>query len=233
MSEHPHGPFDAYAWPEKLAARVVTPGPSPQVHGYEVETDLARHYRFSDLIYLGLTGELPDDRASLGFELALLFAAPVPVTHAPTHAALLARICCVAAGNIFSVAAATLGTQARHLLERHRLLLAWLERPEGSPPSGALSSDEPDRAAVDRLAAELDRRGIRCAVHDSPFSREAALLVLLHACGIRQREAIESALVLAGLPLCVAEAMAVAPCSMREYPANLTPFLYVEESNAR
>ena len=92
MTTH-RGPLDDVEWPKKLPAHVVTAGPAPRVHGYDVENDLARHYSFSDAIYLSLVGELPNDATSRAFEIALHFLAPVSAAEAPSHAAILARFC--------------------------------------------------------------------------------------------------------------------------------------------
>ena len=41
-------PFDKATWPEKITAKVVQPGPSPRLYGYELHQDLAKNYRWSD-----------------------------------------------------------------------------------------------------------------------------------------------------------------------------------------
>ena len=53
---------DKQEWPDTLAAHVVDDceGAPPRIHGYDVESDLARHYPFSTTVVLALTGELPD-----------------------------------------------------------------------------------------------------------------------------------------------------------------------------
>jgi len=49
------------------------------------------HYSFSDVLFSGLTGELPDRTSSQRFNLALLASATTSVAEAPTHVALLGR----------------------------------------------------------------------------------------------------------------------------------------------
>src|SRR5262245_48707929 len=86
----PEGPVEAYPWPEKLEARVVTPGDAPRLHGYDVEADLCAHYSFVETVLLSLTGELPSEPQAAAFDVALQFLGPLSVAHASTHAAVLA-----------------------------------------------------------------------------------------------------------------------------------------------
>ncbi len=45
---------------DRLIARVVKPGPAPQIHGYSVEDDLALNYTYVDLALLALTDDLAE-----------------------------------------------------------------------------------------------------------------------------------------------------------------------------
>ena len=89
------GPLDAAEWPEKLTARVVTAGARPRLHGYDVEADLARHYSFTEMVLLSLTGNLPTAQEARAFDVALQFAAPVSVQEAPTHATMVSISLCL------------------------------------------------------------------------------------------------------------------------------------------
>ena len=60
------GPFDREAWPARLAAHVVSPGPEPRLHGYAVAGDLARFYGAIDVTWLVLRGELPTAAEQIG-----------------------------------------------------------------------------------------------------------------------------------------------------------------------
>src|SRR3569623_3505209 len=81
------GALDDTTWPTQLIARVVAPGDDDgRVNGYAALGDLARHYSFADLLYLGLVGELPSPGASRQFHVALMAAAPVSVREASVHA---------------------------------------------------------------------------------------------------------------------------------------------------
>ena len=123
----PDGPFDVVPWPETLTARVVAPGPAPRLHGYDTERDLAPHYGLAELTLLSLTGELPAPPQARGFEVATTFVAPIAVSEAPSHAAVLARLC---SGSDSAV----LGTpQSRSPSRRVR-------RSPGSRPTGPGSS---------------------------------------------------------------------------------------------
>ncbi len=113
-------PFDEHAWPAKLTARVVSPEPDPRIHGYAVRSDLARHYRFSDVVFLSLTGELPTEEQSSTFEQALILLAPISVAEAPSHAASLARVCDASHSAVLGTGAIALAEQARFMVRNGR-----------------------------------------------------------------------------------------------------------------
>jgi hypothetical protein len=223
------GPLDRAPWPDKLTARVVTPGPRPAIHGYDVEADLARNYSFAEAMLLALTGELPTDEAGRAFEVALLFAAPAPVSEAPTHAAVLARICAGTTSSIQGTAAVALAEQARVLVAEHR---AWIDALSGAltavPPEYCATSDE-DRASVERIRQALPE-GMVVPALAFDITRNAALLALLHGSGLKRASQIECALVMAKLPVATAEALATPAGSFRKYPLLLPPTEYVEEA---
>src|SRR3569833_4066608 len=67
------GALDDTPWPTQLIARVVAPGDDDdRVNGYAALGDLARHYSFTDLLYLGLVGELPSPGVLCLFFVLLL-----------------------------------------------------------------------------------------------------------------------------------------------------------------
>jgi hypothetical protein len=227
-AKRPGSPFDSVEWPQKLKARVVTAGALPRIHGYDAEADLALHYRFSDTVLLALTGELPDDRTGRAFEVAMQYLAPTSVAEPPAHCGLLARLCGARTSGILGATALAAAEQALFLAEGHAELVEWLERPEGAPPVNHLAADEAERAAVSRLRAAVARTGFTCPTLELDFSREAALLALLHACGLKAAEQMQAAVVIARLPCALAEAFAASPTAFREYPMNLPPFEYEE-----
>lgn len=227
------GLFDDNPWPEKLTARVVTPGGRPRVHGYDVEGDLARHYRFTDLLLLTLTGELPSGHASALFDVALQFASTIAVNEAPAHAAVLSRMCGGDAAAVSATTAIALAEQARFELARLGSWLAWLAAGGVAIPAEACARDDADRESVRRLrnAAGPLVSHVRALREDTDIGREAAIVACLHACGLHRADQIERALVTARLPLAVAEGMAASVGDFRNYPANLPRTEYVEDAD--
>jgi hypothetical protein len=223
------GPLESGAtFPSVLTARVVTPGAEPRVHGYDVEGDLALHYQYSDLLFLSLTGELPDPAVSRAFGVALLFLAPVSVAHASTHAAVVGRLCGAPAASTFGVAAIGVAEHARFFVDEHAALLQWLRAPHGPLPERYRAIDPANASAVRRLKDALAPSGLDVTGLEAQPSREAALVMLLFACGFRRRERLEAAIALARLPSAVAEALAERPANFGNYPINLPRFLYSE-----
>jgi len=219
------GPIDDVTWPDKLSGAVVEAfGSDDRVHGYSVLGDLARHYAHSDHLFLAVTGDLPSDRASRLFRLGLIAWSPVSIAEAPTHVAVLSRIC----GGTFSAAMgaglATLAERARSIVESHEPLLAWLAHPDPTLPAVATA---PDGAAVEwidtlrALAEDLQ-------LLDARMTRTAASLTLLFEAGVRDSERMQAAIVLAGSASVLAEALAASPKDLPAYPITLPPFHYVE-----
>jgi hypothetical protein len=224
------GPIDDAEWPNKLTARVVAPGPRPAIHGYDVEGDLARHYSFAETVLLALTGALPTAEQGRAFEIALQFAAPAPINEAPTHAAVLARICAGTTSSILGTAAIALAEQGRVLVSDHR---AWIELLSGRittvPPEHRAASED-DRAAVERLRGAIhDKVDIPALAWD--VSRAAAVVATLYACGLKSAEQMECALVVAKLPVAMAEALATPSASYRQYPVLVPPIEYTEDAS--
>lgn len=225
------GPIESVSWPSQLAAHVIAPTSPPRVHGLDVENDLARHYSFVESVMFGLLGELPSVAAAVTFEVALTFAAPLSVAYASTHAAVLARICSATTSALVGTVGIALGEQARTAATALAPWLEWLQRGtiEAPVPACATSVSREERDAVRRLGAALHARGgMHVAALDLDVSRDAALVAVLHACGLRTSAQIEIALTWARLPFVMAEALAHAPNSYREYPVNLPPIVYGE-----
>jgi hypothetical protein len=226
-TKHP-GPLEEASFPEQLSARVVTPGASPRLHGYDVEGDLAAHYSGAELTFLCLTGELPSEEALAMFEVASVFLAPVSVAHASTHAAVLARLCGATPSTTIGTAAIGLAEQARALLDQHEDLLRWLRKPTDDLPEPFRATGPEDVASVERLRMLLSKRGFTLPSLDRGPTRTAALLMLLHAAGLWRRERIEAAIVLSRMPIVIAEALAERPTNFGNYPMNLPRFSYEE-----
>ncbi len=222
------GPLDDVRWPDKLKARVVLPGPRPTIHGYDVETDLARHYSFAETMLLALTGELPAPERARAFEVALHFLSPSSVDHAPVHAAVLARICDVTTSAIVGTAALGLAEQARAVVHGHA---AWLRLLEARGPRAGdewAPNDDEERASVQRLREALGSAARSIAVLVEDIGRMPALIATLHFAGLTRADQIESALVMARLPTALAEALATPSHSYRDYPVDLPAVVYAD-----
>lgn len=222
------GPLEVGTWPPTLCARVVTPGAQPCIHGYDVESDLAGQRRFADLILLTLTGELPSEECALAFDVALAYLLPLSVAYAPTHATILARLSGASTSSMLGVAAVSLGEQARFTVDEHAELLQALNRSTSNLPAAAFSGDLEETASVERLEQTLCGLGVRIPRLQGGLSRMAALLVVLHYCGLTEREQLIAAIVQARFPAVLAEALSERVTNFRHYPINLPQFSYEE-----
>jgi hypothetical protein len=221
------GPLEGKgAFPDQLTARVVTPGARPRLHGYDVEDDLAKHYSPTDLAFLSLTGELPTAEVAAAFGVALVFLVPVSIAHASVHGASLARLCGATTSAVLGVTAIGLAEQARSLLAAHAELLSWLEKKDGALPEAFRARTSEDREAVDRLRAALAVTGFGGLELEPCPSRDAALIMLLHAVGIRRGSQLEAAIVAARLPAAMAEALTGKVVNFNHYPINLPRYEY-------
>jgi hypothetical protein len=200
------------------------------VHGYAVENDLAVHYRFSDLVLISLTGVPPDEKRGRAFDIALQFLAPLAIIEAPTHAAVLARLCGARTSAILGVASIALAERARHVVSRHCPFLVWLEGTSDDVPLEHRSQSAADRDSVSRLESALQAVGVQIGRLHLDLSRWAALFVTLHFAGLRRADQIETVLVTASLATTMAEARAHDPGAFTEYPMNTPAFVYEEES---
>jgi len=227
MSKH-EGPFDVAPWPDVLTARVVTPGVRPRLHGYDCEGDLATGTTSGERLVLALTGEVPSAARARAFDVVTSFLAPVAVNEAPTHAALLARLCSGTTSSILATAALALAEQARVAVASLAGHWRWLARPEGPMPRELASSGDDERASVGRLREALKASGLAVAALEHDLGRTPALVACLIACGLDQPQHVEAAWVTARLPVAFAEAMADTPGNLREYPWHLPRFRYEE-----
>jgi hypothetical protein len=222
------GPIDLDPAPATLAAWVVTPGAEPRVHGYDVESDLARHYGFHETVFLALTGELPAEGVGPALAVAATFAAPLSVAEAPAHAAVLLQVCGTQPRSVVATAGVALAEQAQQMVDDHRPFLAWLGAPQGPPPAVA-HGDEADRAAVRRLGEALHGMPLAVPALGLGLSRTAAVLAVLHACGLSRPDALVAFWVWARLPFAAAEGLAWKAGAIRDYPVRLPRFRYEEE----
>jgi len=112
------------------------------------------------------------------------------------------------------------------LLDKHSALFAWLASTDGPLPAQYLAADQDDRASTARLREALALTGLSVPELDAVPKRDAALLIVLFRCGIKDRAQLETAIVTARLPSTLAEAMAVKVTDFDHYPANLPRYLY-------
>lgn len=214
------GPLESRPFPPVLEAHAVDEREpfAPRIHGYDVEGDLARHYRFTDAVYLALTGELPTEDQGRAFEVTLVHALPIGAGVAPTHAAILAAYCGAPPSGLLSTAAGTLAEGVAEAIER---VLAG-----GPLPAEACATSDEEHASVARLRQALEGLLEVPLLAQSP-RREIALVAALHACGLRTAPTLAAALTLARLPAVVAEtARRNTTNFVREYPVNQPPFVY-------
>ncbi len=223
------GALDDTAWPEKLVARAIEPGSDDdRLHGYAVVGDLAKHYELSEVLYLAIVGELPNAAQANRFRVALISLAAIGVNEAPTHVALLSRICAGAISSALGAGLVVAADQARFKLEANWPLFAWLANPVGPPPDEVCSRDPDDARWVVTLRRAAPDSTL---VHDS-LSRDAARIALLYDAGLREPAQIEAAFVASRVCGIAAEALRAGPKDLGSYPVKLPPFHYVEDEVA-
>ncbi|HSO32539.1 MAG TPA: hypothetical protein VLT33_08485 [Labilithrix sp.] len=225
------GPIDSRTWPQQLDGHAVSVS-DHRLFGYDVERDLAAFYRFSDVLFLSLVGELPDDARSRAFEIALCFTMPVSVAHAAVHAAALARLCGARPSGVLSAGGLVLGEEATAAVSAANDALAAQETSGADLPPGLRASSDAERASVARLAALLDGVLEVPALRAGP-SRDVALLAVFRSCGVTSAFSLACLVALARLPSAVAEASRVRPGDFPTYPLDTPHFEYVAPPHAK
>jgi hypothetical protein len=231
LRRRPSGPVEDHTFPPTIEARLVTPGPNPRLHGFSVEEDLSLHYRYPELVLLALTGTPPEEAHGRAFDVVLQFLAPLAIAEAPTHAAMLARICGAPSSSILSVACIALAERARHVVSEHMALIDWFERSTTPElPVDYCSRNEDDRASVERLKRALAAVGVEVPRLELSPSRWTATFMTLYFAGLHRPDQWEAVLVMASLAPVCAEAQAHSPGVLTVYPMDLPDFLYEESS---
>ncbi|MEO8874244.1 MAG: hypothetical protein ABI461_01550 [Polyangiaceae bacterium] len=224
------GPLDAVAWPTQLKARVVSNDTDRRIHGYSVRGDLAKHYSFLETVLLGLTGELPSAEQARAFEVALTFLAPTTVAEAPTHAALLARVCVATTSALSGAAVIGLAEQSRFDLSRYASWISWLNDESPGIPGDFAAATAHDHAALTSLRnALMARGGVIPQALALDIDETAALIAVLVACGLRTLEQIELVRTFARFPFAMAEALASPAAGHKDYPLMVPTIRYEEE----
>jgi hypothetical protein len=216
------GPVAGHSWPDKLVARLTTPDES-SVAGYSVASDLAEHYAFTDLVFLALRGELPDERQSRVFAYVMTNLAPVSVGRAGAHLAVLARVCDSTDAAAAGLAAIGVAEEARFEVERFGRLIAWYKHRDAAPGATFLepSASEQSRA----LLLALARRGLSLSVPET-LSPRAILVLALVELGFCEPADVELVWFAARAPLALAEGSKHPRRAFREYPMTTPRFDY-------
>lgn len=215
-----------------LSAKAIRPGAQPLLFGYDVESDLAQHYSFAELIFLSLTGVVPGPDVGRAFEQCLFFLGPVSVAQGPTHAAALCSMIGTSPSGIISIGTTALSEQARFTIAKIAPLIDWLEHPEKSFPAEFVAAHEEERESVARLKKLLQPTGLEFQIFSHDPSPLAAIIGTIWQCGLHNNAQLESALVLARLPFLLAESFSFRPRDLCRYPINLPKFSYTEEQTA-
>ncbi|HSG66468.1 MAG TPA: hypothetical protein VLD39_15775, partial [Gammaproteobacteria bacterium] len=140
-------PFDSFP-SGPIEAHVAHDG---RLRGYDVASDLARHYAFVESVYMMLTGEFPSENDARSVEAALYMLTDVSVGQAAVHAARVVRHVHSRGDEaaVVGTAGLALAEQARHLLRTHDGWLAWLASDRaGALPEAARRSPEDAREAA-------------------------------------------------------------------------------------
>jgi hypothetical protein len=230
MARRP-GPIDDFTWADTYAARVLSPN-GRELHGYDVEADLARNYSFPELILTALTGAPPEPAIGDAFGRALSFLSVIAPAEAPIHTAELSRL--IGAQPGATVASACLGRSERasSIIAAHKPLLDWLDCPN-TPYPRSRDADEHDRESLERLRAALAPTKVLPEIFDHNPTRTEALLGVLHACGIRRPEQLITVWTLGAMASAMAEALAFTPLDFPAYPLKLPDFDYIGDIGDR
>jgi hypothetical protein len=218
------GVLDSGSWPDQLSARAieVTPG-AIRIHGYDVLTDLARHYELSDVLYLAIVGELPDERAAQLYRLAMTASMPMSIGEAPCHAAVVSRVCAASLASAIGVGAIALAGQSQQLIDRHAPLLAWITRRDGGDmPTEFRAEPSPWVAALVAAARSIDPA---VELH-LDMTRDAASIALLFAAGLTKPDQLVAAMMVARMFGIIAEVATTGPEHFADYPVDVPRLRY-------
>jgi hypothetical protein len=227
-SGQPKGPIDDASWPASLEAEVVDPGPPPRLHGYDVWNDLVPNYAFAELALTALRGSPPQPAEGRAFEIGLGLLSPSSIREAPAHAAALTRMLGAGPAAVVATATTLLAEQAEALVDAHRRWLAWLAAAQGDPPAEVLAASDDDRHCLAVIREHVEAE-LCSAVVRFDLTADAAVVALLHACGLTRPRQLVAAIVLARMPAVLAEADRHRPSRLHTYPMTVPPFAYEED----
>lgn len=221
------GPIDDTPWSTVLVARAVDRrSEDDRLHGYAMLGDLALHYRYGDALYLATTGELPDERASILFDVALFAFGSITVNEAPCHVGVLSRICGGTIASSLGAGLVSVADQARTIIESQAALIEWLRNPTEVVPVQACDANDGEWVRALRDCAR--DRGAEPKLPRAEMSRAAAVIALFYEAGLASVEQIQVAMIASRMCGLAAEVMATSPKDLKDYPAKLPAFHYVE-----
>lgn len=218
------GALDDTPWEQQLLARAFeTVADDDRLHGYAVLGDISRHYTFSDICYLAITGELPNKESSSLFHSALCSCMAVSAGQAPAHIAILSRLSGTTMAGAIAAGMAAIAHDVANIVTFHAPLLPWLANPQTTIPAQFTTLD---REWVTTLINALP---LPCTLVRSEMTRSAAVIALFYASGVCSPEQVQAAMMMArccGLP---AEPLLTGPEHLGQYPVKVPEFRYVEE----
>jgi hypothetical protein len=223
------GPIDLHQWPEQLTARVgEARTEEPHVQGYALLGDLARHYGFAETLYCSITGDLPDERTTALFRLALLAWTPVHVGDASVHIGIVARVAGSRPSAALGALCVGLAEEANDLVERHAPLLEWhAQGRTGAVPDGC-HADAPNPWVTSLLhaARALAIDDASLAGLDESWTWDAARIHLLAASGISTAERVIAVVMAARFVTAAGETLAQPAHNKEGYPMKVPRFEY-------
>ncbi len=230
------GPLDLAPFPETLEARIVEVEANGErrIVGYATQADLAASRGLTDAWYAALCGELPTTTERELVEVALVIASAICVGEAPSHAALLARLCGSDSMAALGVGALGLGEELADRDGRFAALWAWLAAGAAEARKAAVVSrfDHAELASYRRVVSALERRGL-ASLNPAALPADLALpplalaMALLWRAGLPSLDSARVLLCAARLPLVMAEALAQPVGTLKDYPMNQPPLRYV------
>lgn len=223
--EHPGAqetPFETITKSDTLPSRFVDPRLPRTIRGYDLAADLMQHYRFSELVFLSLTGVLPDERTGLVMELALLALSPVHAGEADANVAVLGSVVGADVASLIASAAVTVTEVAREFVDAHE---DWREALAAqAPATERWTASEQEQDDVSWLFSKLSEHDVQVP---EGVTWKATALAALWAIGLESREQWIAAVVVARLPLTIGEGLA-SELAISTYPNNVPRFRYVD-----
>jgi len=216
--------FEDSRFATQLGARVVDrSGAEPRIQGFDVTSDLARHFTFAEMALIALTGAEPTETVSTALQRALVLLSPIGVESAPSHLGVLTRLVSQSHAASVGTAANVLAQQAAACVAERAQLLDAL-REGGVPVLGTTTGGT--TGSLGALFENCSR------IAQQPWfvclDQLSAAIAILFECGLRENWQLESALFLAWCPCVMAEVGSCQNDPIESYPINLPRFRYAK-----